>query len=106
MNQIEKAYAECRSLGHEWRKGKPIATDGIDWGSIGIPSMCPNCGTTKVRTITRSGESKTRYDYPDGYSRHGDEVLSVKEWRHAYIETIFESFERQVLKKQGQRKSA
>jgi hypothetical protein len=47
-----------------------------------------------VRTITRSGESKTRYDYPDGYSRHGDDVISVKEWRHAYIETIFSSFEK------------
>jgi hypothetical protein len=101
-NSTERAFAECRSLGHEWRKGKPIGSDdGINWGSIGIPSHCDNCGTSKVRWMTRSGESKTRYEYPDGYSRHGDEVLSVKEWRHEYIESVFASFQRSTTKRKS-----
>lgn len=100
ISGIERTFAECRSLGHEWRKGKPIGSDdGVNWGSIGIPSECSNCGTSKVRWITRSGESKTRYEYPDGYSRHGEEVLSVREWRHEYIETIFSQFERSTTRK-------
>jgi hypothetical protein len=96
---LQLRFAECRSLGHEWRKGSVLGTDdthdsfkrpfGAATGMIGIPSRCANCGTNKVRWITRSGESVTRYEHPDGYSRHGDEVLSAKEWRHEYVETIF-----------------
>jgi hypothetical protein len=107
------AYAECRSLGHEWRKMKPVGVDdasehrrpyGFTTGSVGIPSSCANCGTTKVRWMTRSGESQTRYDYPEGYSRHGDERLTAQEWRHQYVETIFAQFERSIARK-GQKAS-
>jgi hypothetical protein len=104
----ELTFAECRSLGHEWRKGKPVGVDdqldnlkrpyAFSTGSIGIPSYCGNCGTTKVRWITRSGESQTRYDYPDGYSRHGDDVMTAQQWRHSYVETIFQQFERSTRK--------
>lgn len=106
--RITLQFAECRSLGHEWRKSKPIGSDdagghrrpfGFYTGSIGIPSTCANCGTSKVRWITRSGESQTRYEYPDGYSRHGDDRLSAQEWRHNYVETIFASFERSASKR-------
>lgn len=105
MDTRELSFAECRSLGHEWHKGKPLGIDdqhnqrrpyAFTTGSVGIPSNCPNCGTTKVRWITRSGESQTRYEYPDGYSRHGDDVLTPKEWRHTYVETIFAQFERNI----------
>lgn len=106
-NDINQSFAECRSLGHEWHKGKPIGSDdavkgkpfGYGTGMIGIPSHCPNCGTAKVRWITRSGESVTRYEYPDGYSRHGDERLSVQEWRHEYVTTIFAQFEKQNVRR-------
>ena len=101
--QRELHFAECRSLGHEWRKQQPIGVDdtsdthrrpfGASTGMIGIPSNCQNCGTAKVRWITRSGESVTRYEHPDGYSRHGDERLSAQEWRSTYVATLFESFE-------------
>lgn len=103
LDKVELAFAECRSLGHEWHKGKPLGIDethskfrrpyGLNEGMVGIPSHCPNCGTEKVRWITRSGVSTTRYEYPDGYSRHGEERLSVQEWRHTYVETIFSQFE-------------
>lgn len=99
---IEVRFAECRSLGHEWRKGRAIGTDdehdtfsrpyGASEGMIGIPSSCPNCGTQKVRWITRSGESLTRYQHPDGYSRHGDERLSSQEWRKSYVTSMFAEF--------------
>lgn len=100
-------FAECRSLGHEWRKGKPIGIDdndgrrkpfGMDTGMIGIPSHCANCGTEKVRWISRSGDSTTRYEYPDGYSRHGDDRLTAQEWRHEYVETIWAQFETNIQK--------
>lgn len=103
----ERAFAECRSLGHEWHKGKPIGSDGgrrgtpygLGEGMIGIPSHCPNCGTEKVRWITRSGVSTTRYDYPEGYSRHGEERISVQEWREGYVSLIFAQFENQNQRK-------
>lgn len=108
-SRIELAFAECRSLGHEWRKGKPLGSGdsfggmnapySMATGSVGIPSHCPNCGTNKVRWITRSGESVTRYEYPDGYSRHGDEVMTAQEWRHSYVETIFQQFEKSAKRK-------
>lgn len=103
------AFAECRSLGHEWRKMKPLGVDdtregmsrpyGFSTGSIGIPSHCPNCGTNKVRWMTRSGESQTRYEYPEGYSRHGEDRLTAQEWRHTYVETIFAQFERSASRR-------
>lgn len=98
-------FAECRSLGHEWRKRPIIGIDdehewrrpfGMSTGMIGVPSHCNNCGTGKVRWITRSGESITRYEYPEGYSRHGDDRLTAQEWRHTYVETIFQQFETNV----------
>lgn len=99
----ELRFAECRSLGHEWRKGAVLGIDdehgtfrrpfGMSTGMIGIPSHCNTCGTDKIRWITRTGESFTRYDHPEGYSRHGDERLSHAEWRHQYVETIWEEFE-------------
>jgi hypothetical protein len=97
----DAAFAECRSLGHEWHKGKPLGigdeSDRFsrpygDANMVGIPSHCVNCGTDRMRWIGRSGESTTRYAYPDGYSRHGDEVLSAKEWRSTYVATLFADF--------------
>jgi len=108
MDRRERTYAECRSLGHEWRKEKPLGVDdlhalrrpfGFTTGSIGIPSTCQNCGTQKVRWMTRSGESQTRYEYPEGYSRHGDDRLTVSEWRHTYVESIFQQFETNIRKR-------
>lgn len=116
MKPKELRFAECRSLGHEWRKGKqPVGIDdndgyrkpfGMSTGMIGIPSHCPNCGTHKVRWITRSGESHTRYEYPDGYSRHGDDRLTAQEWRHNYVETIWEQFESNVARITGRKKAS
>ena len=94
-------FAECRSLGHEWHKGSPIAigedAEGFrrpygDANMVGIPSHCVNCGTDRMRWIGRSGEAVTRYVYPDGYSRHGEEVLSAREWRQEYVATLFADF--------------
>jgi hypothetical protein len=103
MPEQRLEYAECRSLGHEWRKHAPVGVDdqhssirrpfALSTGCIGIPSTCTVCGTEKVRWITRSGESVTRYEHPEGYSRHGDDVLSAQEWRHNYVETLFSQFE-------------
>ena len=95
------AFAECRSLGHEWHKQTPIGlgeeSDVFrrpygDADMVGIPSHCMNCGTDRMRWIGRSGESITRYAYPDGYSRHGDDVLSAREWRAEYVGSLFADF--------------
>ena len=96
-------YLECRSLGHEWHRLPPIGVDdtsdqwrrpfGYQTGMMGIPSHCQNCGKDKIRWITRSGESITRYADPEGYAKHGDDVRSVREYRSEYVETLFTSFE-------------
>jgi len=96
-------FAQCRSMGHEWRhKGKygsdDPAPDGIPrpfgWrsGCIGIASQCHACTTHRVKWITRSGEVMTRYKHPDGYSQHGEDRLTAQGWRRTYVANIFEEF--------------
>lgn len=108
---------ECHAFGHQWRLGTPIGIDdshdtikrpfGMRTGMIGIPSECVSCTSSKVRWITRSGESVNRYDYVDGYTRRtadGDDVLTPTEWRHNYVDRLFADFEAAVSK--APRKSA
>ena len=114
--QYDLAYTECRSLGHEWRKGKTLGTQdehdrfqrpfGDQTRMIGIPSTCTICGTEKIRWISRSGESFTRYAHPDGYSVHGDDVLTAKEWRHSYVTTLFADMAATNGKAKTRRKAA
>ncbi len=94
-------FAECRSMGHTWRHHKPIGIDdrthhrrpfGMSTGMVGLPSRCSTCGTERVRWVTRSGEVVTRYEHPDGYSRHGDERLTSAEWRRSYVGAIFADY--------------
>lgn len=100
---------ECHAFGHQWRLGTPIGIDdqhatlkrpyGMSTGMVGIPSECVSCTSTKVRWVTRSGESVNRYDYVDGYTRRtadGDDVLSASEWRHNYVDRLFADFETAV----------
>lgn len=103
---MEPRFAECRAMGHEWRKQKPLGSDqahdrikrpfGMLTGSIGIPSHCNVCGGDKVRWVSRSGESTNRYDMPDGYARHGDDVRTKREWTHTYVQAIFTEFEQAI----------
>lgn len=65
---------------------------GGSYGMVGLPSTCAQCGTERLRWITRSGESIVRYHHPDGYARHGDERLSPSQWRMTYVASIFSEF--------------
>lgn len=103
-------FAACRSMGHEWHHQKPIGVDdespfrapfGGTTGMVGIPSTCTQCGTERMRWVTRSGESLMRYLHPDGYSTHGEERLTAMEWRKNYVATIFETFERKPTRKKA-----
>jgi hypothetical protein len=88
-------YAQCRSLGHEWRhKG---LMDGPNLraplgmsGSIPLRSQCADCKTWRTKWVTRSGEVITRYDYPDGYATHGDERMSSQQWRSTFVSRLFD----------------
>ena len=90
-------------MGHEWHHGNAIGTDdrddghrrpfGAETGMVGLPSECGVCRSSRVRWVTRSGEVVTRYEYVEGYSRHGEDRLSPREWRTSYVARIFESFE-------------
>jgi hypothetical protein len=64
---------------------------GVEFGTIGLRSQCADCKTDRVKWVTRSGEVRTRYDYPDGYSQHGEEKLSSQEWRHQFVIRIFDA---------------
>lgn len=97
-------------MGHEWHHNTPIGTDdaanmtdnpktpfrapfGGSYGMVGIPSVCKQCGTERMRWISRSGEMIVRYMHPDGYAQHGEERLSTTQWRVTYVSTIFDTFE-------------
>lgn len=97
------AFAMCRSMGHEWHHQPAIGSDdaqqqgfrvpfGGSYGMVGLPSTCHQCGTERMRWISRTGESHVRYHHPDGYAQHGDDKLTPTQWRMAYVSTIFDSF--------------
>jgi len=97
-------YSECRSLGHEWRHKGIIGGDhkthrppfSMSTGVVGYLSQCTDCKAERVKWITRSGEVISRYDHPDGYSRHGDERLTSREWRSSFVASVFEQWDGQA----------
>lgn len=96
-NADPTAYAQCRSLGHEWRHRGPVTEQddnvrrplGITLGTIGLRSQCADCKTLRIKWIARSGEVFTRYTYPDGYSQHGEDRLTSQRWRTVFVERLF-----------------
>jgi len=89
-------------MGHSWKHRPPLGIDdpsdsfprpfGMSTGMVGFPSHCSVCGADRMRWISRSGEVKVRYRYADGYSRHGDEVISPGDWRRSYVARVFDGF--------------
>jgi hypothetical protein len=89
-------FAQCRSLGHEWRH-RGTVTDGDTkrpfgalHGTVGLRSQCADCKTERVKWVTRSGEVHTRYEYPDGYSLHGEDRMSPQQWRSSFVQRVFD----------------
>jgi hypothetical protein len=88
-------WAQCRSMGHEWKHQGRITDEtdpghqppvGMQYGSAGFRSVCTECGTERVRWISRSGLlGPMRYNHPDGYSRTGDAKLTGQEWRKTWL---------------------
>lgn len=90
-NPVTETFAACRSLGHSWvHVGRAEATDAAPssaYGSIGYVSTCSHCGTRRVRWFARSGmvAAHPSYTYPAGYETRGDDVLTLPEWRSAWL---------------------
>lgn len=86
-------FAQCRAMGHEWRHKGTVGADGHAplkfYGAAGLVSVCTDCKTRRVKWMTRSGEVITRYEHPDGYSLHGDDKLTTKQWRSSFVTTLF-----------------
>ena len=88
-------WAQCRSMGHEWKHKGRITDEtdpghsapmGMQYGAAGFRSVCSFCGTERVRWISRSGAlGPMRYIHPDGYSRTGDAKLTQQEWRTNWL---------------------
>lgn len=89
-------------MGHSWKHRAPIGIDdeipglrrpfGSSTGMVGFRSHCTCCTTDRIRWVTRSGEVITRYEHPEGYSRHGDDRLTSSEWRRSYVSHVFDGF--------------
>lgn len=83
MPQPPNVYAQCRSLGHEWKHATGVERHA--WGIV-QRSVCADCGTQREKSIGRRGDLQgTRYTYPEGYSQHGDERLPLSEWRSLFV---------------------
>lgn len=91
-------------MGHQWAHEAALGVDdqdGYGWSrpfggtaaAVGLPSTCSMCGTERIRWVLRSGEvMPPRYRHPDGYARHGDDRLTLAEWRQTHISTLFPDF--------------
>jgi hypothetical protein len=81
-----RRFAQCRSLGHEWRhRGREAAIDGIPV----FVSVCADCGTQRRVYIPLTGANVyRRYIYPDGYQRRGEDRLSSVQWRRVFIVSL------------------
>ena len=66
------------------------APHGVSFGTVGLQSQCSECKTWRTKWVTRSGEVLTRYEYPDGYSLHGDDRLTPQQWRSSFVVRIFD----------------
>jgi hypothetical protein len=96
VNQRQR-FAQCRSLGHEWKHAGRVSDDDPDgsrllgrpstFGMIGFRSICSWCGAERIKWVTRSGhlDKSCEYRYPDGYQTHGDDRQSLSEWRQEFI---------------------
>lgn len=82
-------YQQCRALGHSWKHlGRAERRDSGD--RVGVMSRCSNCKTTRTKWIGRQGQLLgSVYDYPDGYSLHGEERLPNHEWRSLLVHSLF-----------------
>jgi len=90
-----RKYAPCRVLGHAWRHvgradGEGDATPSGAYGSIGWVSTCSECGMRRVRWFARSGmvAAPPSYRPPEGCSRHGDDRLTMQQWRRTWVNVL------------------
>lgn len=89
---LARRFGQCRSLGHSWSH----LSERLDpeqsssrWGSIGFRSQCDYCGTVRTKWMTRSGSlGGSTYEYPDGYSQHGEDRLPLEQWRQTWLVTL------------------
>lgn len=112
----QRAFASCRSMGHQWTHQKAIGVDdtqdthrrpfGASTGMVGLPSHCTMCGMGRVRWVTRSGEVITRYEPPEGYARHGEDRLTPQEWRSTYVADLFNGFGNDLARRRNTRRRA
>lgn len=97
VERVPLEYARCRSLGHSWQHRKTPYNpkeDGGSWqetmGAIGFVSVCDTCNTKRTKWVMRSGAlGNTSYDYPDGYSSHGEDRLAPMDWRKSFVVRVF-----------------
>lgn len=88
---LDARYAICRSHGHSWvHVGRATEADRVPTSApvvLGWVSSCSNCGMRRIRWLSSSGQmaAPARYERPEGYSRHGEERLSITEWRQLWL---------------------
>lgn len=81
-------FQQCRALGHSW-KHQPRKPQQ-DHGRVGLVSTCPACGTRRTKWMDSKGQLwGSSYDYPEGYSQHGEERLETYEWRSLFVTSLF-----------------
>ena len=85
-------YAQCRSLGHEWKHRGFVGDNderrpfGIQAGMVGYRSVCADCKMERIKWVTRSGYlGFTRYYPPPSYSLTGDSKLTNQQWRRTWL---------------------
>ena len=88
-----RRWAQCRALGHSWVHKGPVDGEAQPpmgfFNAVGVRSICAYCKTERIKWLGRYGSlgTTTYRNYPDGYSRHGDQRLSNSDWRHTWIVT-------------------
>lgn len=91
LDEQVRHFAQCRSLGHEWQHRGPVEEigSGVAFGARGLRSVCADCAMERIKWITSSGEVHTRYSQPEGYRLSGEDRLSSRQWRSAFVTIVF-----------------
>ena len=92
LSAVARDYVACRTLGHAWDSIPVPRSEAVALppGSIWLWLRCTRCSTERKDAVSAMTGyvDRRRYEYPDGYSRAGEDPIARDDWRKQYLALI------------------